>query len=78
MDAYLDHVGANTAGVVAFLRTGWASSGWGESVPFIGLSHRADIDDIATELGAVAGLRKPINVALLLKTVGRTAESKGH
>jgi DNA-binding response OmpR family regulator len=63
----LDAVGENTAGLVAFL-----CSGWGEPVPFIGLSHRADVEDIATRLGAAAGLRKPINAGLLIATVERT------
>jgi DNA-binding response OmpR family regulator len=62
----LDDVRRNTADLVAFLRSGWA-----EPVPFIGLSHRPDVDEAAARLGAAAGLRKPINVGLLLTTVGR-------
>jgi hypothetical protein len=46
-------------------------------VRFIGLSHRADVGDIATELGAVAGLRKPINVGFLMTTVGRIVGTDG-
>jgi hypothetical protein len=62
----VDDVGPNTAGVVALLR-----SGWGEAVPFIGLSSRADVGVIATSFDAVAVLRKPLNAGLLLTTVER-------
>jgi hypothetical protein len=35
------------------------------------LSHRRTVADLAAELGAAAGLRKPLNAGLLLATVRR-------
>jgi CheY-like chemotaxis protein len=68
----LDDVGANVAWFRAILR-----SGWGEAVPFIGLSYRADVDASAVESGAVAGLRKPLNAGLLMTTVERLVGGGG-
>ena len=41
-------------------------SGWGEAVPFIILSHRLDVGEVAAALGAVAGVRKPITYAFAM------------
>jgi hypothetical protein len=65
-----DDVGKNAAGLGALLR-----AGWGESVPFVGLSQRTDVAAIAAKPGAAAGLRKPIDGGLLLTTVTWLAAS---
>src|SRR5262249_26517902 len=57
----LDVVPNHRANVAALLR-----SGWGEPVPFVALSGRADVGEVAVELGAVVGLRKPLNVGRLM------------
>jgi hypothetical protein len=62
----LDDVGANAAGLVALMR-----SGWGEPVPFILLGHRRAIAEVAAGLGAAAGWRKPIAVGRLITMVTR-------
>jgi DNA-binding response OmpR family regulator len=59
----LDDVGAHLAGLVALLR-----AGWGEPVPFIGLSRRPDR---FAEAGSADVLRTPLNVGLLMGTVTR-------
>jgi DNA-binding NtrC family response regulator len=61
----LDDTGENTGGA-AVLR-----KGWGGTVPLIVLSRQPDVDERAAHLGAVAGLRKPLNVGALMGTVQR-------
>jgi hypothetical protein len=60
--AVLEDVGENVGGV-AVLR-----KGWGGTVPFVVLSQQPDVDERATPLGTVAGLRKPLNVGDLMRT----------
>jgi DNA-binding NtrC family response regulator len=62
----VDELKGTTAGMVALV-----SRGWGEPIPLVILSSQVDLEAVAEKLGAVAGLRKPINVGLLTTTVER-------
>jgi DNA-binding response OmpR family regulator len=62
----LDDVGKNVAGLRAVLR-----ASWGEPIPFVLLSSRRDVTEIAAELGAAAGLCKPVDVGMLIAAVNR-------
>jgi DNA-binding response OmpR family regulator len=62
----LDDVGKNVAGVRALLR-----ASWGEPVPVVLLGSRPDVADVAAEMGAAAGLRKPLDVGMLIAAVKR-------
>jgi hypothetical protein len=61
--ADLDDAGENSAGAAVLRKS------WGGIVPLIVLSRRPDIADRAAMVGAVAGLRKPLNVGALMGTV---------
>jgi hypothetical protein len=63
----LDDAGDNTGAVAALHRS------WGGTVPLIVLSRQPDVADKPTPLGAVAGLRKPINVSPLMSVGERSA-----
>jgi hypothetical protein len=64
--ADLDDAGDNTAGAAVL------SKSWGGTVPLIVLSRQPDIAERATRVGAVAGLRKPLNVGALMGIVERS------
>jgi hypothetical protein len=57
---------ARTQGAVAVLR-----KGWGGAVPLVVLSRQTDLDERTAEIGAVAGLRKPLIGEALMGTVQR-------
>jgi FixJ family two-component response regulator len=63
--ADLDDAGDNAADVAVLRKS------WGGTVPLVVLSRQLDIDERAAHLGAVAGLRKPLNVGALMGTVQR-------
>lgn len=63
--ADLDDVRDKTAGVAALRK------GWGGNVPLIILSHRSDIAEQATAVGALAGIRQPMNVGALMQAIRR-------
>jgi hypothetical protein len=46
-----------------------AAHGWDAPVPLIILNRSADVEAIAGAFGAVAGLRKPIDVARLMSVI---------
>jgi FixJ family two-component response regulator len=69
--ADIDDVGEN-AGGVAVLR-----KGWGGRVPLVVLSQQPNVDERAAQLGAVAGLRKPINGEALMGVVERSVARNG-
>jgi DNA-binding NtrC family response regulator len=64
--ADLDDAGDNTAGAAVLRKS------WGGTVPLIVLGRQPDVDERAAQLGAVAGLRKPINGSTLMGIVERS------
>jgi FixJ family two-component response regulator len=64
--ADLDDVGDNATGVAVLRKS------WGGAVPLIVLSRQPDVAEQSSRLGAVAGLRKPINVGTLMSVVERS------
>jgi DNA-binding NtrC family response regulator len=63
--ADLDDAGDNIAGAAVLRKS------WGGTVPLIVLSRQPDVADKASRIGAIAGLRKPLNVGTLMGTVQR-------
>jgi hypothetical protein len=61
--ADLDDVGENASGVAVVRK------GWGGTVPLLVLGRQPDIAERAAQLGAVAGVRKPLNFGDLMHTV---------
>jgi FixJ family two-component response regulator len=63
--ADLDDVSDTAAGIAVLRKS------WGGTVPIVVLSRHPDVADQAPRLGAVAGLRKPLNVGALMSAVQR-------
>lgn len=67
-----DDVQGDGKGLAALLRTAW-----NKPIPLIILSGRADAEELAEDLGAVAGLRKPLNGTRLLAVVAKVVAVPG-